>query len=499
MAYAYDRIEKDLKKDLFRHFIRAKYANSVEVSRNLITQFASDLDEIAYSIWFIPNRLIYVTAAIACVIIYDFNFGNEKGGINWGFLAIVFGLFVILIISEIILFKKASKINVAAKKRQEEDNKMIYERINNLEYIKSISGEKYEEEKVNQQLDATFQKNKKALWYSTMFKTIPNYLVVPNIPVFFLAATLTLAKENSRTSAVFAIGNFSGYYMSVKNLNSEVGKIVDALLTLDELSTNLEIVNETVQVLHHPTGHLPQKFLPKKKQPFVNGDIIFQNVVFAYPKRPQQDILRNFTFTFQQGKVYGIAGKNGIGKSTITKTTLKLYDLKAGKILIGQRNVQEIDTVSLHRSICYQTNRPTFFGMSIAENVCYPNNYDKKNYDKLVQAAKKTGIYEFITRLPQGFDTVLREGGSDLSEGQKQQISAMKMFINDYDIYILDEILSNVYPDLKEIILQNIFDKLKGKTVLVIDHHYKIFEYVDYIYQFTGEKLIRMNKKDFLS
>ncbi|MEG7979107.1 MAG: hypothetical protein NY202_04365 [Mollicutes bacterium UO1] len=71
------------------------------------------------------------------------------------------------------------------------------------------------------------------------------------------------------------------------------------------------------------------------------------------------------------------------------------------------------------------------------------------------------------------------------------------MFINDYDIYILDEILSNVHPDLKEIILQNIFAKLKGKTVLVIDHHYKIFEYVDYIYQFTGEKLIRMNKKDF--
>jgi hypothetical protein len=82
MNYAYDRIEQDLKKDLFQHFIRAKYANSVEVSRNLITQFASDLDEISYSIWFIPNRLIYVAVAISCYVIYEFNFGNEKGGIN---------------------------------------------------------------------------------------------------------------------------------------------------------------------------------------------------------------------------------------------------------------------------------------------------------------------------------------------------------------------------------------------------------------------------------
>jgi ABC-type multidrug transport system fused ATPase/permease subunit len=163
MNYTYDRLEQDLKKDLFRQFIRAKYANSVEVSRNLITQFASDLDEISFSIWFIPNRLIYVATAISCYVIYDFNFGNEKGGINWFFLAIAFSLFIILIISEVILFKKASKLNVAAKKRQEEDNKVIYERINNLEYIKAVSGEKYEEKKVDQQLDSTFQKNKKAL------------------------------------------------------------------------------------------------------------------------------------------------------------------------------------------------------------------------------------------------------------------------------------------------------------------------------------------------
>ncbi|CAG8505565.1 5712_t:CDS:1 [Paraglomus brasilianum] len=333
-----------------------------------------------------------------------------------------------------------------------------------------------------------------------MFKTIPNYLVVPNIPIFFLASALTLADETSKKGGAFAVGNFSLYFISVKNLNSEVGKIVDALLTVDELSSSLEVVNEAVQALHRPTTPLPRPVIaPKKSQPFVNGDIIFQKVVFAYPKRPQQSILRNFTFTFQQGKIYGIAGKNGIGKSTITKTTLKLYDLKEGQIFIGERNIQEIDTIDLHQHICYQTNRPTFFRMSIAENVCYPDKYNRKDYDKLVEAAKKTGIYEFITKLPQGFDTVLREGGADLSEGQKQQISAMKMFINDYDIYILDEILSNVHPDLKEIILGNIFTKLKGKTVLVIDHHYEIFKYVDYIYQFTGEKLIRMNKKEFLT
>ncbi|CAG8455433.1 12951_t:CDS:2 [Ambispora gerdemannii] len=443
MSYAYDSVERDLKKDLFRHFIRAKYANSSEVSRNLITQFADDLDEIAY----------------------------------------------ILIIGEVLLFKRASKLHLAAKKRQEEDNKVIYERINNLEYIKVISGEKYEEEMIDRQLDSTFRQNKKSLWYSALFKAVPQYLIIPNIPIFFMALTLLFYSESSKMGTVFLIGNFVRYFFSVKSLNNEVNKIIEALLTLDELSGSLAIVNESAKTLNYQTARAIATS-PVANLPFQNGDIIFQKVVFAYPKRPQQDILRNFSFTFQQGKSYGIAGKNGIGKSTITKTTLKLYDLKAGQIFIGEHNIQEIDTISLHRHICYQTNRPTFFHLSIAENVYYPNEYQKKDHNKLIQTAKKTGIYEFITKLPQGFDTVLREGGSDLSEGQKQQISAMKIFINDYDIYILDEILSNVHPDLKGIILGNIFAKLKGKTVLVIDHHYEIFQYVDYVYQFTENQKI---------
>ena len=492
MNYAYDSIERDLKKDLFRHFVRAKYTNSSEVSRNLITQFADDLDEIGYSIWFIPNRLIYVAVSIFLLLKFDFNFGGK--GTTLPLLAIVLGLFTILFVVEIMLFKRASKLNLAAKRRQEEDNKVIYERINNLEYIKAVSGEKYEEERVGRQLDSTFRQNKKSLWYSTMFKAVPQYVVIPNIPIIFMALALVFYSENKNMETVFLISNFVRYFFSVRSLNNEVNKIIEAMLTLDELSTSLTIVNESAKTLNHRT--IPTTPVPHL--PFKNGNLTFEEVVFAYPKRPQHNILRNFSFTFEQGKIYGIAGKNGIGKSTITKTTLKLYDLKEGRISIGEHDIREIDTISLHRHICYQTNRPTFYRMSIAENVCYPNQYDQKDYEKLVKAAKKVGIYEFISKLPQGFDTILKEGGSDLSEGQKQQISAMKIFINDHDIYILDEILSNVHPKLKGTILKNIFTKLKGKTVLVIDHHYEIFQYVDYIYQFTGEKLIKTNKKMLL-
>lgn len=126
--------------------------------------------------------------------------------------------------------------------------------------------------------------------------------------------------------------------------------------------------------------------------PWQNGDITFQEVIFAYPRRPHQTILRNFSFCFQQRNSYGVAGKNGIGKSTITKTLLKLYGLQSGRILVGEQDIREIDTTSLRQKICHQSNRPGFFQLTIAENVFYPEKYHSKDLEKLIEAAKKTGI-----------------------------------------------------------------------------------------------------------
>ena len=176
-----------------------------------------------------------------------------------------------------------------------------------------------------------------------MFKAIPQYLIIPNIPTFFMALTLAFYSENPKMESIFLIGNFVRYFVSVRSLNNEVGKIIEAMLTLDELSSSLTLVKESVKTLNHKPV-LAAPTAPQPNLPFQNGDIIFQKAIFAYPKRPQHDILRNFSFTFQQGKIYGIAGKNGIGKSTITKTTLKLYDLKEGQILIGENNIDRKST-----------------------------------------------------------------------------------------------------------------------------------------------------------
>ena len=290
------------------------------------------------------------------------------------------------------------------------------------------------------------------------------------------------------TDRAESLGILSGYFYTARRLNSEVGKIFSSILSLEELSNNLSIVMNSVNFLTEN-----ENLDHKESKTFIGGNVIFDKVTFAYPSRAQNNVVENFSFVFEKDKKYGIAGKNGIGKSTITKILLKLYKSFKGSVLVNQRNLSVIDTAELHRNTCRLNNRPSFFNMSIAENIFYPFTYDKdQDLKKLIYAAREARVFGFIKSLPAGFDTVLREGGTDLSEGQKQQLEAMRVFIRNYEVYIFDEILSNVHPSTRKVILKNIFASIKNKLVIAIDHHYDIFAYMDYVYAFSSRKLTRI-------
>ncbi len=278
------------------------------------------------------------------------------------------------------------------------------------------------------------------------------------------------------------------YFFAVRRLNSEVGKIFNSILSLEGLSGNLSVVMDSINFLSTNESSVHEEF-----ETFTSGDITFDKVTFAYPSRIQNNVIEDFSFTFKKGKKYGIAGKNGIGKSTITRILLKLYRGFRGNVLINQKNLLAVNTEQLHHNICKLNNRPSFFNMSIAENIFYPFAYNKdQDLKKLIYAAREARVFKFIKSLPASFDTVLREGGADLSEGQKQQLEAMKVFIKNYEIYMFDEILSNVHPSTRKIILRNIFTKIGDKLVIAIDHHYDIFAHMDYVYTFSSRKLTRV-------
>ena len=235
------------------------------------------------------------------------------------------------------------------------------------------------------------------------------------------------------------------------------------------------------------------KYFFEKRWPIslTNSFITFQNVSFSYPEI-KKNILDNFSFAFQKGGKYAIIGPNGVGKSTLFKLIVKLYQPQKGTIKLAENELEKINNSALREKIIYLPNHPSFFNTSWGNNIVYPDIYQKNLHQKkLENITKKLGIKEFIDKLPSHWETIIAEKGQNLSEGQKQLISLMRAFVKDYEIYLFDEFLSNVSKDLKEKILPVIFHELRNKTIIIISHDLEVLQYVDEKYTFTKQGLIK--------
>ena len=195
---------------------------------------------------------------------------------------------------------------------------------------------------------------------------------------------------------------------------------------------------------------------------------------------------------FQDGKKYIIIGPNGVGKSTLFKLIVKLYQPQQGVIKINDTELEKIDNSVWRKKIVYLPNNPSFFNTSLGDNIVYPETYQENIHkERLEKIVRKLGIKEFIDQLPNRWGTVIEEKGQNLSEGQKQLISLMRALIRDYEIYLFDEFLSNINNELKEKILEFIFHESRNKTIIMISHDTETLQRADEIYKFTSHGLVK--------
>lgn len=147
--------------------------------------------------------------------------------------------------------------------------------------------------------------------------------------------------------------------------------------------------------------------------------IVFKDVTFAYPMRPDSTILNSFNLTIPNGKVVAVLGGSGSGKSTLVSLLGRLYRPDSGEILLGGQKLNELDIASLRNTVGVVTQDPVVFMQSIEENIRFGNLNASK--EQVIQAAKLANIHDFIETLPDGYDTLVGERGSQLSGGQKQR------------------------------------------------------------------------------
>lgn len=220
--------------------------------------------------------------------------------------------------------------------------------------------------------------------------------------------------------------------------------------------------------------------------PLDSFDIGFEHVSFAYENG--NPILKDVSFSIPQGSMTAIVGPSGGGKTTITRLIARFWDVQEGSITIGGHDVKEFTCDSLLKNMSMVFQNVYLFHDTIENNIKF--GCPDATHEQVVEAAKKACCHDFISALPQGYDTVIGEGGSTLSGGEKQRISIARAMLKDAPIILLDEATASVDPENEVHLQQAISALVKNKTLIVIAHRLSTIRDADQILVVDNGKIV---------
>ena len=240
-----------------------------------------------------------------------------------------------------------------------------------------------------------------------------------------------------------------------------------------------------------------------KKVPIIDADgkdielqsfeISFEDVSFRYEEK---EILKNISFTAQEHSMTALVGASGSGKTTIANLIVRFWDAQKGAVRIGGVNVREMTCDSLLRNISMVFQRVYLFHDTIENNIRF--GVPDATREEVITAAKKARCHDFIEKLPDGYDTVVGEGGSSLSGGEKQRISIARAILKDAPIVLLDEATASVDPDNEKHIQEAINALVQDKTLIVIAHRLSTIKRADQILVIDDGRIVESGTHDQL-
>ena len=274
----------------------------------------------------------------------------------------------------------------------------------------------------------------------------------------------------------------AGAVAALSEIWSELQRAAGATERLIELLNIEDTVNDPEQAVSAPTNWL--------------GEITFNDVTFAYPSRADDATLSNFNLTIKPGETIALVGISGAGKSTFIQLLQRFYDPDQGEIFLDGIDIKTMKRLEFRKSIALVPQDPVIFATTVMENIRFGNS--EANDEEIFQAARSAAAHDFISELPQGYDTCVGERGIMLSGGQKQRIAIARAIFRNAPVLLLDEATSALDAE-NERSVQKAFDHLsKGRTTIVVAHRLATVKKADRIIVLDAGKIIAQGNHEKL-
>lgn len=275
-----------------------------------------------------------------------------------------------------------------------------------------------------------------------------------------------------------------GQLLAFTTLNRNITGLIDELVDVVDDWIRVQTANIRLNEVITATPETHNDY----KKPWVDlpvSDIVCTNLHFHYPGRVE--LLKDFSLTIPAGQVTAVIGKSGCGKSTLAKVIAGLYALQSGNIRIGHYNLGDLALECIRQQIVLVPQDAHFWSRSIIENFRLGNPH--LTFEEVVRVCELTGADEFISRLPEKYQTILGEFGSNLSGGQKQRLAIARALLNHPPVLLLDESTAGLDPVSEAQVLENVLTYRSGKTTILISHRPKVIKLADWIIFLEDGKL----------
>ena len=464
---------RNLRTDIYASIQGFSFANIDKFSpSSLVTRMTTDVTNIQNAFMMIIRIAVRSPIMLVVSVVMAFT-------INWKIALVFLALIPVLGVGLFLIFRKVDPIFAKVFKKYDAMNESIQENIKGIRVVKSYVREDYEIKKFGktaQDVRADFQRGEMIMALNSPLMQFAIWTAISIVCIF--GSQLIVKSSGAELNEA-----------SLSSLIAYGAQIMSALMTLSMVMVMISIAtssSERVAEVLSEKSTLTNPENPVYEVP--DGSVEFRDVSFKYSAKAERFALQDVNLTIKPGQTVGILGGTGSSKTSLVNLIPRLYDVSEGEVLVGGIDVRDYDLESLRNQVSVVLQKNVLFSGTIKENLRWGN--PDATDEELVEACKRAQAHEFVSSFPDGYDTYIEQGGTNVSGGQKQRLCIARALLKKPKILILDDSTSAVDTKTDALIRQAFREELPDVTKFIIAQRVSSVEDADLIVIMDGGKVV---------
>ncbi|MEQ1754883.1 MAG: ABC transporter transmembrane domain-containing protein [Micropepsaceae bacterium] len=382
--------------------------------------------------------------------------------------SIVLGTLVFVVLPLVLMGRMVRKLSRQSQDRVADTSAYASETINAIQTVQSFTHEQVDRDRFASAVEDTFATALKRVRARSLMTALVIVLVFGSIVgVLWIGAQAVIAKEMTS-------GELSAFILYAVMVASGLGALTEVWGEVQQAAGAIERIFELLATQPQIKAPAAPVALPAAR-----GEVQFDNVTFEYPMRPGVSALKQFSLKVRPGETVALVGPSGAGKTTVFQLLQRFFDVQGGSVLIDGVDLRKADPQDIRSRLALVPQETVIFGDTALENIRYGR--PSATEAEIIAAAKAAQAHEFISKLPQGYNTYLGERGITLSGGQRQRLAIARAILRDAPILLLDEATSALDAESERLVQIALESLMKQKTTIVIAHRLATVQRADRI------------------